>query len=343
MVSVRDVAVLSGTSVGTVSNVLNHPERVSAKVRTKVQGAIDALGFVRNDAARQLREGRSRMIGLVVLDAGNPFFTDVARGVERVADEAGLSVSLGNSDSRPERELRFLDLFEQQQVRGLLLSPSRRDEQFTERIERIRQRGVPVVLVDSPSDNSAVSSVAVDDALGGQLAVAHLLALGHHRIAFIGGPQELTQVSDRLAGARRALAEALSADPASGIHLEVIPTSGLEVRAGRAAGEELLRRPAAERPRAIFAANDLVAIGLLQAFMLAQPRVRVPEDIALVGYDDIDFAKSAMVPLSSIHQPSELLGETAMRLLLRAEQEGGLPAEQIVLKPELIARASTLG
>lgn len=329
-VSVKDVAARAGVSVGTVSNVLNRPGKVSPEMVRRVQAAIDALGFVRNDAARQLRAGHSRSIGLVVLDVGNPFFTDVARGAERRAAENDLSVLLGNSDDEVSREARYLDLFEQQRVYGVLITPV---GDVADRLERLRERGIPAVLVDRPSDGGGFSSVAVDDVGGGYLAARHLLDTGRRRIAFVGGPPSTRQVTDRLAGARRAVAE----EPKAA--LEVIETSALTVLEGRAAGEQLRSRPADERPDAVFAANDLLAMGVLQALVMLGS-ISVPDDVAIIGYDDIDFASAAVVPLSSIRQPSELIGQRAVELLLGAI-DVGRPAEQVTFQPELVVRQST--
>src|ERR1700712_5576379 len=151
--SVRDVAAHAGVSVGTVSNVLNHPEKVLPETVTRVQGSIEQLGFIRNDAARQLKAGRSKTIGLIVLDVGNPFFTDVARGAEEVAVGAGLSVILGNSDENDARESAYLDLFEEQRVHGVLISPV---GDVAARLEGLRSRGTNAVLVDRSADDSNV-------------------------------------------------------------------------------------------------------------------------------------------------------------------------------------------
>jgi LacI family transcriptional regulator len=332
--SVKDVAALAGVSVGTVSNVLNRPEKVSADVISRVQAAIDELGFVRNDAARQLRAGRSRSIGLVVLDAANPFFTELARGAEDRAAAEHFTVLVGNSNEDAGREAAYLDLFEQQRVRGVLLSPV---GNVVPRLEQLRGRGIPTVLVDRQTDNLSFSSVAVDDLAGGQLAAAHLLSLGRRRIAFVGGPSGIRQVADRLDGARKAIGEV------PGASLEVVETESLTVLSGRAAGEAIRLRPAARRPDAIFAANDLLATGLLQGLMLMGD-VQVPQQIALIGYDDIEFAAAAVVPLSSIRQPSALIGSTALELLLReASSESGFVPTQVVFPPELVVRASTAG
>ncbi|MBM7503152.1 LacI family DNA-binding transcriptional regulator [Agromyces aurantiacus] len=331
-ISVRDVAAAASVSVGTVSNVLNRPDKVSPETVARVLAAIDELGFVRNDAARQLRAGRSRSIGLVVLDVRNPFFTDVARGAEDRAAEDGLTILLGNSDDNPDRERAYLDLFEEQRVHGVLVSPLADD---LPRLERLRARGVPVVLVDREAADRSFSSVAVDDVVGGGQAVRHLIESGRRRIAFVGGPTSIRQVADRLEGARRAAAET------PGVTLEVIETESTTVLEGRAAGERIRSRAPEERPDAVFAANDLLAMGVLQALVMLGD-ARVPDDIALIGYDDIDFAQAAVVPLSSIRQPAWLIGYTAVDLLLREARQGDeFVPEQVQFQPELVVREST--
>jgi LacI family transcriptional regulator len=330
-VSIRDVAERAGVSVGTVSNVLNRPDRVSDAVVARVQNAIRDLGYVRNDAARQLRAGRSSSVGLVVLDARNPFFTDVARGAEDAAAEHGVSVLLGDSDEKPEREAAYLDLFEEQRVRGVLVSPL---GDIRERLQRLRTLGTPVVLVDRHAADSSLSSVSVDDVAGGRTAVAHLLGLGRRRIAFVGGPFSLRQMSDRLAGARTAVAAV------PGAQLEVLEVAAPSVLEGRRTGEELAARRASDRPDAVFTGNDLLAVGLLQALVM-RGAARVPDDIAIIGFDDIDFASATIVPLSSIRQPSRLIGQTALGILLEEADDPELAPRQVVFQPELVVREST--
>lgn len=330
MVSVKDVAEAARVSVGTVSNVLNRPERVSPDTVARVQAVIDRLGFVRNDAARQLRAGRSRAIGLVVLDSANPFFAAVARGAEERAAAGGMVVLLGNSDEGPAREAAYLDLFREQRVNGVLITPAT-DESAP--LVRLQDAGIPVVLVDRELDDPRFCSVAVDDVEGGHLAATHLLSVGRRRIAYVCGPLSVRQVSDRLVGARRAVAEV------PGASIDVIEVDALTVLAGRAAGTRLLS--AGRRPDAVFAANDLLAVGVLQALSLLGD-VRVPDDIALIGYDDIDFAQAAVVPLSSIRQPAARIGEAAVDLLLR-ELAGGSGERRVRFRPELVMRTSTTG
>lgn len=330
---IKDVARLAGVSVGTVSNVLNRPTRVSADTVARVRAAIDELGFVRNDAARQLRVGHGSTIGLVVLDIGNPFFASLARGAEDAADAAGLSVMIGNSDENPAREGAYLDLFHEQRVRGVLISPI---GDITDRLRRLREHGTRAVLVDRSGEGTGVSSVSVDDVAGGYLAAQHLLGQGRRRLAYLGAQFEIRQVTDRLEGARRAVSEV------PGATLEVVTARGLTVVDGRAAGQQLAHRSAGERPDAIFAANDLLAVGVLQALVMTGT-VRVPDDIALVGYDDIDFASAAVVPLTSVRQPSRLLGETAVSILLQEAADPDLVTRDVVFTPELVVRASTIG
>jgi LacI family transcriptional regulator len=332
-VSIREVAALAGVSVGTVSNVLNRPDVVAESTRSRVQAAIKSLGFIRNESARQLRAGRSRTIGLVVLDVANPFFTDVARGVEDEASEAGLAVILCNSDDQQAKESGYLELLEEHRVQGILITPvSGADE----RLARLQRRGTPVVLVDSRSPSRGQCSVSVDDVRGGDLAVSHLLEAGHERIAFVGGPMSIRQVADRRDGAIRALERAVGTVP----ELHIIETAALNVSAGQRAGATLAELPAETRPTGVFCANDLLALGVLQE--MTAHRIRVPESVALVGYDDIDFAAAAAVPLSSVRQPRHQLGRTAAQLLI--EEALGKQAHQhrqVVFEPELVIRQSS--
>jgi LacI family transcriptional regulator len=331
---VKDVAAAAGVSLGTVSNVLNRPELVSPATRAKVEDAMAALGFVRNESARQLRAGSSRIVAYLMLDAGNPFFTDVARGVEEAARAAGLSVFLCNSNEDARREKDYLDLLEQQRVQGVLITPVDPD---SDRLTNLPARGTPVVVVDRTAEDSVHCSVAVDDVLGGDVAITHLLELGHTRIAYVGGPSNIGQVIDRRAGAHVAMARAgLPAE-----NLVEILTGALTVAEGRGAGQRLAGLPADRRPTAAFCANDLLALGLLQ--QCVSLGLRVPEDLAIVGYDDIEFAAAAAVPLTSVRQPRHLLGRTAAELLLDESGNPDHSHQRVMFTPELVVRTSTRG
>lgn len=330
----KDVAALAGVSIGTVSNVLNSPDLVAPATRERVEAAIHKLGWVRNESARQLRAGRSRSIGMVVMDIANPFFADMVRGAEDVFYQQGYSVHIGNSDQRRDREATVLDHFQQLRVGGVLFAPIGVD---AEGAAQLRLRGIPVVLLDRAAGVNGFCTVGADDLEGGRLAIVHLLQQGHRRIAIVGGPGELSQVRDRRRGAE------LAVQQVPGAELLVLSTEFLDVSWGRRAASELLMLPDSERPTAVFALNDLLAIGLLQGFTLAG--VRVPEEVAIVGYDDIAYAAAAAVPLSSVRQPRAELGASAAELLfdeIRAvETEGSHVHRTVRMTPELVVRQSS--
>ncbi|WP_309054402.1 LacI family DNA-binding transcriptional regulator [Streptomyces sp.] len=332
-VGIKDVAREAGVSVGTVSNVINQPDRVSPATRRHVQDVIARLGYVRSESARQLRAGRSRIMALLVLDMGNPFFVDIARGAERTARAAGLGVMVCNSDQDPAGEADYLALFAEQRVRGVLVTPA---DPTGANLRAFRRHGIPYVLVDRVAGDGTGCSVSVDDVTGGSLAVRHLAAAGHRSFAYVSGPAHLQQVRDRREGALLALAEA--GLPAT--VLQELPAERLDVACGRDAGARLLGLP--ERPTAVFCANDLLALGVLQSLYAAG--VRVPEDMAIVGYDDIEFAAAATVPLTSVRQPALTLGARAAALLLAetGEHADDHRHEHVVLQPELVVRRSTL-
>lgn len=331
-VSVKDVARAAGVSVGTVSNVLNRPHLVSSANRERVEEAIKALGYVPNDAARQLKAGISRTVGLLVVDTQNPFYGTIAIEAEEAAEERGLGLFIANSRRWHEKEQFYLSQFEQQRVRGILVTPVSSDLR-TE--NAVAGRGTPVVLVDAEASDDGFCAVGADDFHGGYLAVRHLIALGRQSITVLGGPEHFRQVERRLAGARHA------ADESEGVTVEYLAPAEMSIVAGREIASEIASR--ATLPDAIFAMNDLLAIGALQALAVTHS-IRVPEDIALIGYDDIEFCKDAIVPLSSIRQPSAEMGRRAIELLDHEVTEGESHVHRRVqLQPELVARRSTLG
>jgi LacI family transcriptional regulator len=328
--SVSDVARRAQVSVGTVSNVLNRPDRVSPATRERVLAAIDDLSFVPNGSARQLRAGTITTVGAIVLDIANPFFTDVARGIEDRLARDDYTLMVASSEEDPERESRYLRLFEEHGVRGVMVVPA------TDRVDHLlalRERGVGVVLLDRPAPTPDLSSVAVDDVRGGELAAQHLLDQGHTRVAFLNGPHSIRQCADRLRGVEHALAAA-GLDPAE--HLTEITLPSLNADGGEAATRALLARD--DRPTALFCVNDLAALGALRT--LRREGVDVPGEVAVVGYDDVAFAAELATPLTSVRQPTHLLGERAADLLLRGREA---PAEQVVFQPELVVRASSAG
>ncbi|MEV4581103.1 substrate-binding domain-containing protein [Nonomuraea jabiensis] len=330
MVSIKDVAAHAGVSPGTVSNVLNRPGKVAPATRERVEAAISELGFVRHGSASSLRAGHSRTIGLSVIDIGNPFFTEVAAGVEDVASELGYAVILGNSAGSQDKEDRNLRVLAEHRVRGVLITPSGEDPG---RLDRLRERGISVVLVDHPAHRPDQCAVAVDDVAGGRAAVTHLLAKGARSVAYVTGPMTIRQCVERWEGAKAAM-RAAGLDPGD---LKVAETATMTARAGEKAAADLIE---SGLPEAVFCANDLLALGVLRALLRAG--VRVPEDVALMGYDDIDFAAASTVSLSSMRQPTYQLGRIATELLLDECDNPETHAHQhIMFQPELIAREST--
>ncbi|GAA4810968.1 LacI family DNA-binding transcriptional regulator [Streptomyces ziwulingensis] len=329
-VGIKDVALRAGVSMATVSNVLNRPDKVAPGTRERVEEAIDVLGYVPNMVAQQLTGSRSSgMVGLVLFDVRNPFLSDIARGAEDLLHTAGQPVMLCNTDVLPEKEERYLKLLAQQNAAGALVTPADLSKGW---LDGLRARGLRVVLLDNTDAHPEVCSVAVDDVAGADAAVTHLLARGHQRIAFVTGPMHMRQSRDRLAGSRRALERA--GRPADA--LNVVETSAFTVDQGRRAGERLLT--VSERASGVFCANDLLALGVMQTAFRAE--LRVPDDLAIVGYDDIHSAATAGVPLTSVHVGGYELGKAAAELLLD-EDRPGHTHRRLVFPPRLIERRSS--
>ncbi len=331
-VSVKEVAARARVSVGTVSNVLNRPHTVKPETVARVNQAIEELGYVPNGAARQLREGRSRSIGLIVLDVGNPFFTDVVAGAEHQAVRTGLSVLLANSGGSAEREASHLELFERQRVLGLLVSPLEED---LERLRAFRERGTPVVLVDRSSNDLSFPSVSVDDVHGGELAARHFSRAGAGGSRLSGVPSTFARWATVTAAPRMRWRRW------PGASLEHVGTEALSLAEGMRVGGLLRERVTNGAIDAVFAANDLLAIGVQQALLGGDRPVKIPGDVALVGYDDISFAAAAVVPITSVSQPREELGAMAVQLLDEVVARDDSSARHVVFQPQLVVRASS--
>jgi LacI family transcriptional regulator len=328
-VNVRDVAKAAKVSVGTVSNVLNRPDVVAPSTLSRVQKTIKELGFVPNGFARQLRSGVSRTLGLVVPDVGNPFFTEVARGVEDAARKRDYAVFLCNSDESLEKEDRYINVLIEQHVRGVLITPA---DIKADRIDALRARGICVTLLDREVKGDNQCSVSVDDVHGGQIAIEYLVSLGHQRIAWVSGPTNIPQVADRGAGVAKAARIA-------SVEIEHIKVPLMNTANGEEAAHKLLSLDSL--PTAVFCANDLLALGVMRE--LLNQGIRIPDQIAILGYDDIQFAPSAAVPLSSISQPAYQIGVTAADLILsECESDVNHEHQQIKFQPRLVERASTI-
>lgn len=329
--SMTDVARHAGVAIGTVSNTLNNPEKVSEPTRRKVLAAIAELGFVRNDAARSLAAGRSTTVGLVLADIDNSFFVDIARGAETILRQHGMNVLIANTDIDPTREQRNLELFEESRVAGVLITPT---PWVARRQPAIRS--TPLVYVNSEPPDPSYSAVLVDEREGGYLAARHLLDLGRTRLAFIGGPFLLDAITRRHEGAQQAVAET------PGATLDTLESRGLNIPHGRQAGREVLARGAG-RYDGIVAASDLLAIGCSQV-LDHEPGFEIPGDLAVIGYDNNHFASESTKPVSTVAQPGAEMGRVAAQLLINeiTEPDSFVP-RVVTLHPHLAARQSTLG
>lgn len=329
--SVKDVAALAGVSSSTVSNYLNHPHVLGAASAEKVRAAIAQLGYVPNESARQLRAGTSRTLALVLLDAWIPYFQELSRGVEDIAREEGWSLFFSNSSRDGDLERRNIDMFEAHRVQGIVIYPL---GDVVPRLEQLAERGIRSVVIGPTRESATVGSVLFDDRGGGRLAGEHLLALGRRRILFLGAPS-VSQSNDRLRGLQDAVAE-------SSATVEVDEVAHLATEDGLEAGARIVALPPHERPDAVFAANDMVAIGVLA--QLLRHGIRVPEDVALVGFDDVAQAHQSVVPLTSVRQPGYEIGRAAgAALLQQLANPGAPPPEPTPFAAELVVRESTVG
>jgi LacI family transcriptional regulator len=326
-VGVRDVAKRAQVSLGTVSNVINTPDSVRPRTRARVEKAMRELGFVGSRAAGQLRSRKSGLVGVVLPDVGNPYWADVLRGVESVLEEHDLTLVVGSSHQDPARQGRLLRAFAQQGVDGLLVAPIDKLRSW----EPFADRRLGVVALENGDVPDAGSSISLDNVDGARQAVTHLLELGHRSIAFINGPGNVPWCVERREGVLAGI-HAAGLD-VSEVLIEV-EVSDLTAAMGVTATDQLW---GTHEPTAILCANDLVALGALLS--LQRRGLKVPEDVSLVGYDDVEFVEALRPPLTTVRQPSFEVGVIAGQMLLSgATREGG---ERELLAPSLIVRQST--
>lgn len=330
-VRITDVAAHAGVSSATVSFALNHPERVAPDTLQRVRASIQELGYVRNDAARQLRAGDSNTIGLILQDLQNPFFTAIARGVEDAAATKNYAILLGNSARDQQKEDTYLKILAEREVRAFVITPV--NGHISPCLQDALRSSVPVVLVDSVGDCQGASCIQIDNVNGGRKAMRHLYDQGARRVLFVG-PLWIPQVRDRYQGALEVAREL----PEMTLLLQEMP--GIRLEEAQDLGRELPRSIRDNKVDAIFACNDVVAVGILQSF-IQENGPKVPQDVLLVGFDDGPLAKISPVPLTSLRQPGESMGMQSLDLLGQIEKGG--PAQKVVLEPALVVRASTDG
>jgi LacI family transcriptional regulator len=331
MVTIREVAKAAGVSSTTVSHVINGTRFVSEGVRARVLGAMSALGYQHNVLARSLRRGETHTLGLILPDSANPFFAKVGRSIEAAAFDLAYSVVLCNSEGNLDREQHYTEVLTGKQVDGIIFVAA---GDHTKSLSVLLGRGVPFVVIDRDLPDAKVDAVLADNRQGGYLATRHLLGLGHRRIACISGPSNVTPSAERVTGYRQALAEADLP-----VQESLILRGDFHLESGWRAASELLRRPAP--PSAVFACNDLMAIGVMRA--AAELARRIPEDLAVVGFDDIELSAYAVPPLTTVVQPTSDMGRRAVQLLMDRIGDPGLPHRREIFPTTLTVRASCGG
>jgi LacI family transcriptional regulator len=328
MSTLRDVARRAGVSPMTVSRVVNGSHSVSPELRARVDEALAETGYIPNTVARNLRTRRTDTVGLLLPDMTNPFFTTLAHGVETATREAGISLLLANSDEREDEEQRLVPVLLQRQVDGLLVVPAGAAEPT---IRLCREQGVPLVFVDRRPEGLAVDSVRADSE-GGALQLGRLLlGLGHRRFAVLTGPETVSTAVDRVQGFCQAFAEVAGIQPPRIIH------GAFSIESGRAMALEAAKD--VPPPTAIFAANNFIAIGVLHA--LVELGLRVPEDVAVVGFDDLPPAMVTFPFLTVAAQPAFEMGRRSVALLFERVARPKGPVQDVVLPTELVLRRSS--
>jgi len=327
--TIKDVAKRAGVSPVTVSRIINNAGNVSVASREKIERAIEELGYVPSVAARSLRSKRTRSLALVVPDITNPFWTTVARGVEDAAQICDHSVFIYNTDENPSKQLRYLDVIASQRVDGVIIAPYDSDIQ---NLAKLRKRNTPTVIIDRRIEGWDVDSAHGDSLSGAQTLVQHLISLGHKRIAMVSGPASTSTAEDRVAGYCMALAEAgIPIDP------RLVKRGEYRITSGEELTHQLLEEGL--NPTAIFAANQFIALGVIQA--LGKRGLRIPQDIALVCFDDLPYVSRLFPFLTVVVQPAYDMGMNAAQLLLsRLDSEASLQPRHVVLPTRLIVRHS---
>ncbi|MDH2414309.1 LacI family DNA-binding transcriptional regulator [Nocardioides sp. CER19] len=329
-VTIRDVAAAAQVSPATVSRVLNGKVEVAEELRQRVVAAVGELGYRPNGLARSLRTRATSVLGVVIADVTNPFFTAMVRGIEDVAQAAGYSVVLANSDEDLDKERRYLEVAAAEQMAGVVLAPA--SSRGTD-VSLLQQYRIPLVTVDRQLAGLDVDSVSIDNQLAAREATEHLVAQGCRRIAFVSGPSATSTGQRRLAGYRAALR---AADLPSGA--ELVKRADFRAEGGYDATIELLR--SAERPDGLLVSNNLMALGALRA--LQEMGIDVPGEIAFASFDGIEWARALRPTLTVVEQPTYEIGRRAAELLLaRVAGETG-PAQRVVLPAELkVGESST--
>ncbi|MDE3104225.1 MAG: LacI family DNA-binding transcriptional regulator [Acidobacteriota bacterium] len=330
--NIKAVAKLAKVSTATVSRTMNGSAKVSPRTAERVRRAIEELNFYPNTNARALGSGKSSLYGLIISDITNPFFPELVKSFEDIAVAHGQEVLTANTNYDNERMKLCVTRMLQRKVDGVAIMTSEMDDRLVEVFSR---RHIPLVFLDTGSPSPGVSCVRIDYSAGIDAAVHHLIALGHRRIAFISGPMRLASARMRY----KAFMESAARD-----HLDDNPKLIAEGNHRVDGGHEAMKRILASgaRPTAVLASNDLTAIGAMGA--IHEAGLRVPEDISVVGYDDIQLSAFTMPPLTTVSLPRAEIANAAFKALLsvnRNETPGPVHGEEQMIKPKFVKRQST--
>jgi len=326
--TIRDVAKLAEVHPSTVSRVINGDSRISEKTKNKVLLIIKKLGYTPNAIARGLKTKRTFTLGMLIPDITNPFFAEIARGVEDAANKNSFNIILCNTDDKLKKERTYLEILREKRVDGLILGTAHiRDKSILE----LEKKKFPYILISRNVDRLNKNCIIIDDLAGGMMATEYLIKLGHHRIAHISGPLKTRSGLNRLKGYQLALKKYKIE-----YNDELIGEGDFRIRGGYQVMKRFLKLT--KPPTAIFAANDLLALGAMQA--IQKKNFYIPEDFSIIGFNDIELASFVYPSLTTIRQPILEMGNLAVKMLLNIIIDGEFNQGKILLKPKLIIRES---
>ncbi|MCC5907450.1 MAG: LacI family DNA-binding transcriptional regulator [Balneolaceae bacterium] len=332
MPTLKEVAKQAEVSITTVSRVMNDVEKVNPQTRQRVEQAMKILGYQPNRVAQRLRtsKGQSKLLGLIIPDIKNQFYSNIVRGIEDVSYQKNYAVILCNSDENPAKEKFYLDVLRSESVDGVILPPI---HQYGKVIEGLIESGIPIVCVDRKLTRESIDTVVVDNVKGGHIAVSHLIGLGHKHIAILTSAPHFSSFEDRQKGYEMALSQ--HQIPVNSNFIKEGDTKSAE-HAKELTFELLNQNP---RPTAIFATNNLMTLGALEA--INEFGLKIPDDISIVGFDDMPWAKAISPPLTVIRQPAYEMGRRAAELFFQRVDDPGRETVQVIMDPELMIRSST--
>ena len=331
-VSIDDIAKYAGVSKSTVSRILSNKGKFAEDTRDKVLQVVKKLNYSPSMIARSLRNRRTKAVGLLLPNIANPFFSEIMKGVEDVASENGYVVILCSSNEDTEKEFMYFHIFENRWIDGIIYSGVTGTKEEAQNIRVVLEQEIPVVLMDREIEDYFASVVMIDNEKAAYDATTYCLELGHKRIGFIAAPLKVRIFAKRLEGYRKALQK-------YGIEFDesLVVEDNMTIKSGSLAGKELLARK--DPPTAIFGSNDLMAIGAIKE--IQGSGLKVPENISIIGFDDILTASLVTPSLTTIAQPKYEMGVEAMNLLIRMIEKKGASKSKIVLDTQLVVREST--